>query len=92
MIRWLVGGALGLALAACEVSTLPNFERMSFEELAEYNQGRNLSQMIVCAENERAFSRVRRRSCMTVEAMYGSAQQASQLQILHTIPGYPATE
>jgi len=52
---------------------------MSDEELAAYNTGKPLSQMIVCGEDDRSFSRVRRRSCATVEAMYGSAQQADQL-------------
>ena len=81
-----------VALAACEVDTGPNFERMSFDELAAYNQGRPLRQMIVCGEDNRSFSRVRRRRCMTVEAMYGSAQQAGQLGVLNTIPGYGNSE
>lgn len=79
---------LFLALTACEASGIPNFERMSTTELAEYNNGRPLAQMIVCGEDARSFSRVRRRRCMTVEAMYGSAEQASQLGLLHTVPGY----
>ena len=85
-------GAICLSLVACEASTVPRFESMSFEELAEYNSGRNISQMIVCGEDQRAFRRVRRRRCMTVEAMYGSAQQASQLGVLHNVPGYARTE
>ena len=85
-------GMLCLGLMSCEASTVPRFESMSFEELAEYNKGRNISQMIVCAEDERAFSRVRRRRCMTVEAMYGSAQAAGELNALNSIPGYRATE
>lgn len=67
---------------------IPRFERMSEQELAEYNRGRNLSQMIVCMEDDRSFSRVRRRVCATVEQMYGSAQQASQLGVLNSVPGY----
>ena len=62
---------MAMALVACEVDTTPRFERMSFEELAEYNRGKPLSQMIVCDDENRSFSRVRRRSCMTVEARYG---------------------
>lgn len=85
-------GILCFSLLGCEVSTVPRFESMSFEELAEYNRGRNISQMIVCGEDERAFSRVRRRRCLTVEAMYGSAQQAGQLGVLNSIPGYTQTE
>jgi len=78
-----------LALAACvDTSGIPNFERMSEEELAEYNSGRPLSQMIVCGEDERSFSRVRRRRCMTVQQMYGSAEQARQLDVLGSVPGY----
>jgi hypothetical protein len=77
------------ALAACvDVRDMPNFERMSRQELAEYNSGRPLSQMIVCGEDERSFSRIRRRRCMTVEQMYGSAEQARQLDVLGTVPGF----
>lgn len=84
---------LGLLLVSC-VSTegMPNFERMSEEELAEYNRGRSIGQMIVCMEGDRSFSRVRRRSCMTVNQAYGSAQQADQLGVLNSIPGIPAAE
>lgn len=78
-----------LLLSSCEVDDgIPRFERMSIDELAAYNQGKPLSQMIVCGEDERAFSRVRRRTCATVEAMYGSEAQASQLGVLNVIPGY----
>jgi len=79
----------GMTLAGCvDVRDMPNFERMSRQELAEYNSGRPISQMIVCGEDERSFSRVRRRRCMTVEQMYGSAEQARQLDVLGTVPGY----
>gem|GEM_PF-263162 len=78
-----------IVLAACvDTRGIPNFERMSQEELAEYNNARPLAQMIVCGEDERSFSRVRRRRCMTVEQMYGSADQARQLDVLGSIPGY----
>lgn len=78
-----------LTLAACvDTSGIPNFERMSQEELAEYNSNRSLAQMIVCGEDQRSFSRVRRRRCMTVQQMYGSADQARQLDVLGSIPGY----
>lgn len=85
-------GALCFSLLGCEVSDVPRFESMSEVELADYNRGRNIGQMIVCSEDTRSFSRVRRRRCMTVEAMYGSAQQASQLGVLQNIPGYAQTE
>ena len=85
-------GLLCLVLAACESSGVPNFERMNEAELAAWNQGKPIHQMIVCSENTRSFSRVRRRRCMTVEAAYGSAQQAMQLGVLNTIPGYSQTE
>lgn len=85
-------GFLTLGLAACEVADIPNFERMTLDELAAYNQGRPLGQMIVCSEESRSFSRVRRRRCMTVEAMYGSADQISQLGLLNTVPGYGNAE
>ena len=80
-----------LAIVSCTYADI-NFERMSEAELAAYNQGRNIAQMIVCSENNRSFSRVRRRSCLTVEQMYGSEQQASQLGVLNSIPGYSSTE
>ena len=76
-------------VTGCQVDDgIPRFESMSEEELAAYNQGKPLLQMIVCNDGDRAFSRVRRRSCATVEAMYGSAQQADQLGVLNSIPGY----
>ena len=92
MMRWPIGLMLVLVLAACEIDAGPNFERMSFDELAEYNQSQPLRQMIVCSEDDRSFSRVRRRRCMTVEAAYGSAAQAGQLGGLNTIPGYGNSE
>ncbi|MCI5105899.1 MAG: hypothetical protein MRY76_04240 [Pseudomonadales bacterium] len=80
---------VALTSAACAVDDgIPNFERMSEAELAEYNNGRPLSQMIVCVEDDRSFSRVRRTVCATVEAMYGSAAQADQLGVLNSVPGY----
>jgi len=83
---------MAMALIACEVDTTPRFERMSFEELADYNRGKPLSQMIVCDDENRSFSRVRRRSCMTVEARYGSQEQIGQLGVLNSIPGYSGVE
>ena len=83
--------ALGLLLvAACaDTSGVPNFERMSETELAEYNRERPLSQMIVCSEENRSFSRVRRRRCATVEQMYGSLDELDQLDVLN-VPGISA--
>lgn len=84
-------GLLALLIlgTGCQVDDgIPRFERMSHAELAAYNQGKPLSQMIVCAEDDRSFSRVRRRTCATVEAMYGSARQADQLGVLNSVPGY----
>ena len=83
---------IAMALVACEVDTTPRFERMSFEELADYNRGKPLSQMIVCDDDNRSFSRVRRRRCMTVEARYGSREQIGQLGVLNSIPGYSGVE
>ena len=83
---------IAMALVACEVDTTPRFERMSFEELADYNRGKPLSQMIVCDDENRSFSRVRRRRCMTVEARYGSQEQIGQLGVLNSIPGYSGVE
>ena len=83
---------MAMALIACEVDTTPRFERMSFEELADYNRGRPLSQMMVCDDETRSFSRVRRRRCMTVEARYGSREQIGQLGVLNSIPGYSGVE
>ncbi|MEX2469007.1 MAG: hypothetical protein WD396_04560 [Pseudohongiellaceae bacterium] len=77
-----------LSLSAC-VSTegMPSFESMSTEELATYNRDRPIDQMIVCTEDQRSLSRVRRRRCMTVEQAYGSAAQAEQIGVLNSIPG-----
>ena len=46
---------MGVALIACEVDTTPRFERMSFEELAEYNRGKSLAQMIVCDDENQSL-------------------------------------
>jgi len=61
---------------------------MNEAELAAYNEGKPVSQMIVCGDDERNFSRVRRRICMTVSAMYGSVEAATELNVLNSIPGY----
>ena len=92
MKKLILTGIVCLGLSGCEISAVPRFENMSYEELAEYNQGRNLAQMIVCSDDNRTFSRIRRRRCMTVEAMYGSAAEVSKLQLLHTIPGMNTVE
>ena len=83
---------IAMALFACEVDTTPRFERMNFEELADYNRDKPLSQMIVCDDDNRSFSRVRRRRCMTVEARYGSQEAIGQLGVLNAIPGYSGVE
>lgn len=73
----------GLLLASCAVDDgIPDFERMSDEELAAYNKGRNLSQMIVCNEDTSTMSRVRRKRCATIEAMYGTRLSVEQINIL----------
>ena len=93
MKNTLLLAATCLVLSACQsANDTPNFERMNEAELAIYNQGRPLSQMIVCTEDSRSFSRVRRRRCLTVEAAYGSAQQAQALGVMHTIPGFGNSE
>lgn len=66
---------------------IPNFERMSEKELAIYNEDRNLGQMIICLEDKTTMSRIRRKRCATVEALYGSAAQAQQLGVLNTAGG-----
>jgi hypothetical protein len=66
---------------------IPNFERMSDAELATYNEGRNLGQMIICVEDKTTMSRIRRKRCATVEALSGSAAQAQQLGVLNTAGG-----
>jgi len=78
-----------LLTSSCAIDDgIPRFERMSDAELEAYNHGKPLAQMIVCNDGERNFSRVRRRTCATVEAMYGSTQQADKLGVLNTIQGY----
>ena len=87
MSKWLFQITACLILSGFSYSDI-NFEAMNEGELLEYNRGRPVSQMIVCAEESRSFSRVRRRHCATVEKMYGSVAQAQQLNVLHSVPGY----
>lgn len=54
-----------------------NFERMSEEELAAYNATQPIRQMIVCINEDRSLSRVRRRRCMTDEQAYGRHNKRS---------------
>ena len=75
-----------VTMASC-VEPGIDFERMSEAELAAYNAGRNIAQMIVCSEDPRLFSRVRRRRCVTVEQMYGSMEQAATLGVLNSNQG-----
>jgi len=87
MIRFCLVMIASFSLAACtSTDGVPNFANMNEQELAEYNSSRPLDQMIVCNDENRSFSRVRRRSCGTVEEKYGSANQAEQLSILNTAP------
>jgi len=80
-------GLICLSISACASYEGNNFESMSEAELAEYNQGRPLSQMIVCADDQqRTMSRVRRRQCATVERMYGSVEQAEALGVINSAP------
>ncbi len=79
---------LSAALASCAIEDgMPNFERMSAEELAAYNEGRNLSQMIICQESTTTTSRVRRKRCATVEALYGTGITSQQINVLNTSAG-----
>lgn len=87
MNKWLFTIFMYLVLSGCTYSDI-NFEAMNEDELLEYNRGRSLSQMIVCTEESRSFSRVRRRHCATVEKMYGSVSQAGQLEVLNTTQGF----
>lgn len=92
-MRLSLSAVIALFLAGCvNVSEMPNFERMSEAELYEYNSQRPLSQMIVCSDGDRSFSRVRRRVCGTVEQMYGSTDQIDQIGVMHSLPGYTANE
>ncbi len=92
MIRAIITFCFSIVLVGCYASDIPNFERMSFEELAAYNNGKPISQMIVCEEGTNTFSRVRKRRCLTVQAMYGGVQQAGAAGVLHQIPGYARSE
>ncbi len=87
MKNCLVLSLLCLSLSSCATYDDINFERMNEAELLEYNRGRTLEQMIVCAEEPRTMSRVRRRRCATVEQMYGSVQEAEKLGVLHVPQG-----
>ena len=80
-----------LMVGSCVYSDI-NFERMSAADLAAYNRTQPIAQMIVCGEDDRSFTRIRRRSCLTVEKMYGSAEQASQLGVLNSVQGFAGFE
>ena len=86
-MRMLLSTAIICLITASCLKPAINFKSMSEAELAAYNAGRNIAQMIVCSENSRSFSRVRRRRCMTVEQMYGSVQQAEKLGVLNSVRG-----
>lgn len=77
--------ALSALLAACVAADdgIPDFERMSPMELADYNNGRPLDQMIVCSDEANTMSRVRRRRCMTVGQMYGSRSNIEKINALN---------
>ena len=82
-----------LFLVGCvNVEGMPDFENMSDEELFNYNADRPLAQMIVCTDEPRSFSRVRRRTCGTVEQMYGTAEAAARLGVLHAPDGVATAE
>ena len=87
-MRTLILLFISAVLASCAIDDgMPNFERMSAEELAAYNEGRNLSQMIICQEATSTTSRVRRKRCATTEALYGTGITAEQLNVLNTGAG-----
>jgi len=75
-----------LAIVSCVEAGI-KFERMSEAELAAYNEGKSISQYIVCTDDPQPFSRVRRRWCATVEQMYGTAANASQIGVLDSGQG-----
>ncbi|MDP6414633.1 MAG: hypothetical protein QGG54_06335 [Gammaproteobacteria bacterium] len=52
-----------LLLVAC-VST-PNFNRMSNDEIAEYNQTASTWDQVICREQKHVRSRIPRRRCQT---------------------------
>jgi len=81
-----------LLIGCVSVEGMPDFENMSDEELFNYNADRPLAQMIVCTDEQRSFSRVRRRTCGTVEQMYGSAEEAARLGVLHAPAGFISSE
>ena len=89
MKKLLLAAIVCLPLAACTYSDI-NFESMNPAELAAYNQGKPIGQMIVCSDQSRSFSRVRRRQCVTVERMYGSVEEAGRLGVLNSVQGYAA--
>lgn len=69
-------------LAACAASDKPNFPAMSPEELAAYNSTVPLAEKVICAETQPEFSRVRRRSCMTVFERYGPNSDAVSAEVI----------
>ncbi|MFT5113416.1 MAG: hypothetical protein ACI8XU_000664 [Kiritimatiellia bacterium] len=61
-------------------------------ELAAYNRAQPITQMIVCSEDSRSFTRIRQRRCVAVEKMYRPVDQARELGVLNSVRGIGTAE
>ena len=65
-------------LAACAVqSDIPQFDRMSDTELAMYNSTADVPDMVLCVEEVRIGSHIRKKFCATLE------NQSNQLGVMN---------
>lgn len=72
-----------LPLAACTVSDLPDFERLSPAELAQYNRSVEFWDQVYCVDDIRAGSHIRRRHCETLmELQENLLRQSSTVNVL----------
>lgn len=65
---WMFGGALLLALVACN-SNHQNFNTMTEEEIFAYNLGKPIMDQVVCQERRSIASRISNNVCMTIREM-----------------------
>jgi len=76
---------LVIPLAACAVqSDIPQFDRMSDTELAMYNSTADGPDMVLCVEEVRIGSHIRKKYCATL-AEYANAleNQSNQLGVMN---------
>jgi hypothetical protein len=72
-------------LAACAVqSDIPQFDRMSDTELAMYNSTADVPDMVLCVEEVRIGSHIRKKFCATLEEYANALEnQSNQLGVMN---------